>query len=246
MKQSIYLISLLTVILFSSCSAPRSIIKLKPQSEKTSWFYGQEFTGDSIFGIISKVAFDEVDNKWYLFDVEITNRSNMSYLVDPARIFCVPLNGKKESLNGDPIFAVDPEAKILEMDKGLSVNAANQKNQLGLCLVAAGIDIATGIAVLSDDNPKNDDLRTDLLPATMAEGENNRFEAIDLNQLRDTWKSTTLRKTTLEKGFALHGKVLIPIVPDASYIQLNIPVDNELIRINFMQIKIAPNSGSVK
>jgi len=29
-------------------------------------------------------------------------------------------------------------------------------------------------------------------------------------------------------------------VPDASYIQLNIPVDNELIRINFMQLKIAP------
>lgn len=240
MKQLFFLISGLSILLFTSCSAPRNILKLKPQSEQTSWFYGQEFTGDSIFGIIAKVAFDDVNYPWYLFDVEITNRSNMSYLVDPAQIFCVPLNGKSEPLNGDTIYAIDPESKLMELDKRLSVNASGPKNQLGLTLLAAGIDIATGIAVLSDDNPRNDNFRTDLFPAVLAEGEINRFEAIDLNELRNTWKSTTLRKTTLEKGFALHGKLLIPIAPDASYIQLNIPVDNELIRINFMQLKFVP------
>jgi len=240
MKQLSLFIIGLCILILSSCSTPRNIIKLKPQSEKTSWFYGQEFTGDSVFGIIAKVAFDEVNNPWYLFDVEITNRSNMSYLVDPSQIFCIPLNGKLEPLNGDTIYAVDPESKLMELDKKLSINAAGQKNQLGLSLLAAGIDIATGIAVLTDDNPRNDRFRTDLLPAVIAEGENNRFEASNLNELRDTWKSTTLRKTTLEKGFALHGKLLVPIVPDASYVQLDIPVDNELIRINFMQLKIIP------
>ena len=240
MKQLSFLIGGLSILLLVSCSAPRSIIKLKPQSKQTSWFYGQEFTGDSIYGIIAKVAFDEVNNPWYLFDVEITNRSNRSLLVDPAQIFCVPLNAKQEPLNGDTIYAIDPESKLLEIDKSLSINAANQKNQLGLCLLAAGIDIATGIAVQTDNNPQNDNFRTDLFPAILAGGENNRFEAIDLNELRNTWKSTTLRKTTLEQGFAIHGKVLVPIVPKASYIQLNIPVDNGLIRINFMQLNFLP------
>jgi len=240
MKQISFIAFGLSVILLSSCSAPRNILKLKPKSEKTSWFYGQEFTGDSIFGIIAKVAFDEVNHPWYTFDVEITNRSNMSFLVDPAQFFIVPFNGRNEPLNGDTISVVDPESKIMDLDKSLAINAAQQKNQLGLSLLAAGIDIATGIAVLSDDNPKNDHFRTDLLPATLAEGENNRFEAIDLNELRNTWKSTTLRKTTLEKGYTIHGKVLVPIIPDAAYIQLNIPVDNELIRINFMQLRIVP------
>lgn len=237
--KNIYYIPIL-LLLLANCSTPRNILKLKPQSEKTSWFYGQEFTGDSVFGIIAKVAFDEVQHPWYAFDVEITNRSNMSYLVDPSRIFMVPLNGKSQPLNGDTIYAVDPESKIMELDKSLAVNSSNQKNALGLSLLAAGIDIATGIAVMSDDNPKNDNLRTDLLPLAIASGAENKFEAIDLNELRNTWKSTTLRKTTLEKGFSIHGKVLVPISPDASYIQLNIPVDNELIRINFMQVRFIP------
>jgi hypothetical protein len=237
MKQLFYLSLGLSILLLASCSASRSVIKLKPQSEQTSWFYGQEFTGDSVFGIIAKVAFDQVNHPWYLFDVEITNRSNMPYVVDPASIFCVPLNGTLEPFNDDTLYAVDPEIKIMELDKELAANSTRQKNQLGLTLLAAGIDIATGIVVLTDNNPRNDFIRTDLLPAAIAQGQENRFEAIDLNELRDTWKSTTLRKTSLETGYAMHGKVLVPIVPDASYIQLNIPVDNELIRINFMQIK---------
>ena len=128
----------------------------------------------------------------------------------------------------------------MELDRSLAINSSHQKNALGLSLLAAGIDIATGIAVMSDDNPRNDNLRTDLLPLAIASGADNKFEALDLNELRDTWKSTTLRKTTLEKGFAIHGKVLIPVSPNASYIQLNIPVDNDLIRINFMQVKFIP------
>lgn len=107
-------------------------------------------------------------------------------------------------------------------------------------LVAAGIDIATGIAVLSDDNPRNDELRTDLLPLAIAAGAETKFNAMDLNELRDTWKSTTLRKTTLEKGFAMHGRLMVPVSPNASYIQLNIPVDEKFIRINFMQLRFNP------
>ena len=240
MKQIILLPTIIILLLFASCSTPRELIKLQPNSAKTSWFYGQEFMGDSVFGIVAKVGFDEIQSPWYTFDVEITNRSNMDYLLDPSQIFIVPLNGKNEPFNGDTLFVVDPETKIQELDKKLAINKARQKNQLGISLLAAGIDIATGVAVMSDKNPRNDNFRTDLLPLAIAAGADNKFEAIDLNELRDTWKSTTLRKTTLEKGYSIHGKVLAPIFPDAPYIQVNIPVDNDLIRINFMQIKYIP------
>lgn len=239
MKQFSYFLSGLSILLLVSCSAPRSILKLQPQSEQTSWFYGQEFTSDSIYGIIAKVAFDEVQHPWYVFDVDITNRSNMNLLVDPSRIFIASFNAMKEPQQ-DTIYAVNPESKIMEMDKNLSINAANQKNRVGMYLVAAGIDIATGIAVLSDDNPRNDEFRTDLLPLAIAAGTEHKFNAMDLNELRDTWKSTTLRKTTLEKGFAMHGRLMVPVSPNASYIQLNIPVDENFIRINFMQLRFNP------
>jgi len=240
MKQSSFLFFSICLIIFSSCSTPKELIKLQPQSDKTSWFYGQEFTGDSVFGVIAKVAFDEIQPPWYAFDVEIVNRSNMDYLVDPAQMFVVPLDGKGKPFRNDTIHAIDPEAKIMELDRKLAINTSNRKNGLGLTLLAAGIDIATGIAVLSDDNPRNDNFRTDLLPVALAANADNKFVAQDLNALRDTWKSTTLRKTTLQSGFSVHGKLLVPLLPDASYIQLNIPVDNGLIKINFMQIKFLP------
>ncbi|MGE5427199.1 MAG: hypothetical protein ACM3O8_04845, partial [Methylococcaceae bacterium] len=232
-----YPICLLIVLLLASCSAQRTIISLKPQSEQTSWFYGQEFTGDSVFGIIAKVGFDQIDYPYYLFDVEITNRSNMPYLVDPASMFCIPLNGIFAPLTRDTLYAIDPEVKIKELEKEIAINKNRQKNQLGLTLLAAGIDIATGVAVMSDHNPRNDYFRTDLLPAAIAQGQENRFEAIDLNELRDTWRSTTIRKTNLDTGYSIHGKLLVPLAPNASYIQLNMPVDNDTIRINFVQTK---------
>lgn len=240
MKQSNLVFFGICLIIFSSCSTPKEIIKLKPQSDKTSWFYGQEFTGDSVFGVIAKVAFDEIQPPYYAFDVEVVNRSNMDYLVDPSQMFIVPLDGNGKPYKGDTIHAADPEEKIMEMDRKLSVNASNRKNGLGLTLLAAGIDIATGIAVLSDDNPRNDNLRTDLLPVAMAANAETKYVAQDLNELRDAWKSTTLRKTTLQSGFSIHGKLLVPLVPDASYIQLNVPVDNGMIKINFMQVKFLP------
>ena len=239
MKHYLTLISGLLILLFASCSTPKNIIKLSPDSKKTSWFYGQEFASDSVFGILAKAGFDEVTRPWYAFDLDIVNRSNMPYLVDPAKIFIVPLNGKNEPM-GDTIYAQDPESKILELDKKLAINESRQKNQLGTTLLAAGIDIATGVAVTTDHNPRNDNFRTDMLGAAMISNEINNFQSINLNELRDSWKASTLRKTTLEKGYAIHGKIFIPIYPNASYIQLNIPVDNELIKINFMQVQYIP------
>lgn len=228
---------LLLLLIMASCSTPRSIISIKPQSDQTSWFYGQEYAGDSVFGIIAKVAFDEINDPWYLFDVEITNRSNMPYTVDPAQIFCVPLTGMFAPLNGDTLYAVDPEVKIKELEKSIAINKNRQKNQLGLTLLAAGIDIFTSVIVSTDNNPRNDYFRTDLLPAAIAQGQENRFEAVNLNELRDTWRTTTIRKTSLETGYAIHGKILVPLAPNASFLQLNIPVDNDTIKINFIQNK---------
>ncbi len=239
MKQLSFLFFGICLIIFSSCSTPKELIKLKPQSDKTSWFYGQEFTGDSVFGIIAKVGFDEVQPPYYTFDVEITNRSNMDYLVDPAEMFVVPLDGNGNPYKTDTLKVIDPETKIMEIDKKLAVNSSNQKNSVGWLLLAAGVDIATGISAENGDH-RRPHIRTDLFPLAVAATEENKFVAADLNQLRDTWKSTSLRKTTLQKGYSIRGKILAPISPDASYIQLNIPVDNENIRINFMQIKYLP------
>jgi hypothetical protein len=236
MKQLAFIFSVAVIFILSGCATPQSVIRLKPESTRTSWFYGQEFSGDSAFGIIAKVAFDQVQPPYYLFDVEITNRSNMDYLVNPSDMFIVSLDGNKNALTGNAQKVVDPEARILELDKRLATNSDNRKASLGLVLLAAGVDIATGIAA-DNGNPRRPHVRTDLFPLAVVASEGTRFTASDLNQLRDTWKKTALRKTTLQKGYSIRGKILASVIPDAPYIQLNIPVDNELLKIDFTQVK---------
>lgn len=164
----------------------------------------------------------------------------MDFLVDPAAMYVVPLNGKYEPVKSDVIHVVDPEKQIAELDQKLAVNKSNRKAHVGLALLAAGIDIATGISAVSDNNPRHVHIRTNLFPYALAAGAENKMVASDLNQLRDTWRTTTLRKTSLKPGFSMRGKVLVPVIPEASYIQLVVPVDNELVRLNFMQIKFQP------
>ena len=242
MKTSFTLISIIAIFftLFQSCSTPQSILKLEPQQKDVKWLFGQSFATDSLYGIIYEVGFDRVVNNQYWFDFNITNRSNMPILIDPLTFSYVALDSLLNVQTMAPIAAINPEDEIMNIDKELSQNEAHKKNQLGVSLLAAGVDIATGIAVLSDDNPRNDNLRTHLLYDTQADAAENAMETQDLNQLREDWSSSTIRKTTLDCNYSMHGKVFFNATPNAKYIKLLLPVDDRMIEMTFKQVKHSP------
>lgn len=242
MKTKLTLIAFIGIIflLFQSCSTPQSILKLEPQQKDVKWLFGQSFTTDSLYGIIYEVGFDRVVNNQYWFDFHITNRSNMPILIDPVNFSYVALDSLNNAQTIAPVAAIDPERKILKIDKELSQNEAQAKSQLGISLFAAGVDIATGIAVLSDDNPKNDNLRTHLLYDTQADAADNAMETQNLNQLREEWSSSTIRRTTLDCNYSMFGKVFFNATPNAKYIKLRLPVDDQMIEMTFKQVKHSP------
>ncbi|MGQ8338502.1 hypothetical protein ACUNWD_18240 [Sunxiuqinia sp. A32] len=229
--------ALLVFSLSLSCSGPKNIIKLEPENENGKWLYGQNFVSDSLYGIIYEVGFDkQMDNK-YWFDFNIVNRSNMPVLIDPAEFYCEAYDAAQNPLTPEKIAAIDPEEEIFELEKELSRNEARQKNQLGLTLFAAGIDIATGIATATDDNPHNNHNRTHLLYDVQGAKIENEFEEQSLSQLVDSWKSSTIRKTTLESMYSMQGRVFFPSFPEASYIKIILPVDEDFIEFGFKQVQ---------
>ncbi|HBL77925.1 MAG: hypothetical protein A2W90_01540 [Bacteroidetes bacterium GWF2_42_66] len=221
--------------LFQSCSAPKSLIKVEPTQESTKWLYGQEFAKDSVSGIIYEVGFDRIVEPNYLFDFDITNRSNLEILIDPKDFYYQPLNDSLQPMVDEYFHASDPEEEILNIEKKLSITEARRKSHIALSLVGLGVDIAAAAITVSDNNPHNDYLRTDLFNAVQIGNMANEFEAVDLNELHESWSQSTIRKTTLEPGYSMKGKVFFPFFPNAKYLQLVIPIDDQNIEILFQQ-----------
>lgn len=225
------------IILFQSCSGPQNIIKLQPEEEGGKWLYGQNFVSDSLYGVIYEVGFDKLQSNEYWFDFNIINRSNMPVLIDPAYFKCQAYDTLRQPLMQSKQKAVDPEEEIFELEKDLSRNEARQKNSLGLTLIAAGIDITTGIATATDDNPNNDHLRTHILDDVLIDNAETKFEAESISDLLHTWKSSTIRKTTLETNYSMQGKVFFPANREATYFKLFLPVDDEFVQFDFKQVQ---------
>ena len=242
MKSIIPLLVILLAFMLPSCYAPRNIVKLQPSKEPTRWLQGQAFVGDSLYGISYEIGFDKIENGQYLFDFHITNRSNMPILVDPANFYYCPYDGSMNPLEPEKVAAIDPESELTYIDKELSKNEAQRRSQFGVSLMAIGADIASGIIIASDDNPHNDMVRMPIAEgvhaAIAASAVDNEFETEDLNDLRQAWSSSTIRKTTLSSNYRMYGKVFFPASPGAAYIRLYVPVDDELIAFTFQQLQI--------
>ncbi len=232
-------LALCSVILLHSCFAPKNILKLQPEGEtEGKWLYGQHFVADSLNGIIYEVGYERCQDEQYWFDFSVTNRSNMPILIDPANFYLQGYTGKREPISETKITALNPENEILNIEKSIARTDARETGHLGLSLLAASVDIATGIATATDDNPNNDFLRTHLFEGVQVGREVNAFEAEDLKTMKDAWENSTIRKTTLESNYNIRGKVFFPALREASYIKLFLPVDSNFVEINFEQIQI--------
>lgn len=238
----VFIIAILTAFMIQSCHTPASLVKLKPDKEPDKWFYGQALLHDSVYGVDYEVGFDKFNNNQYFFDFHIENHSNMPILIDPVQFCYVPYNSQMKPMIPEKVTAKDPEEEIFEIEKHLSRNEARRRNQLGISLVAIGADIATGIMVASDDNENNDLIHRVVADGVhlgiAASGAANENETIDLNELRKSWESSAIRKTTLDCNYYMHGKVVFPATPDASLICIHVPVDDQWLEFNFIQTKL--------
>lgn len=225
------------VFILQSCFTPQHVIRLKPENDNGTWIYGQQFVSDSIDGVIYEIAFDQVADGRYWFDFTVTNLSNLPVMVDPVNFYMQVFDGRKNPLTENKIRAVDPENEILELEKQISRMDARQLNQAGYGILAATVDVATGIAALTDDNPYNDHERTYLVNDVMAIAAETECQLQSINDIKEAWKSTVIRKTTLPGNYNMKGKVFFPVFRNAIYVNLYLPVDDKYMEIGFMQLQ---------
>lgn len=225
------------ILALQSCQSPRNIVKLHPEKENVKWRYGQQFVADSLNGIVYEVGYEQLRDNRYWFDFSITNRSNIPILIDPTDFYCQAFDEDMQPLTEEKVSAIDPETEILETEMELSKIEAREVNQIGFSFLAAGIDVASGIAVATDNNPHNNHMRTHLYHHALAANAHNAFESENLAEIMDSWKSSTIRKTTLETNYSMQGKVFFPAFREAAFVKLYLPVDNDEMEMEFKQVQ---------
>ncbi len=244
MKTQVTLLSvtIISIVLLQSCFSSKNILKLQPESKDSGkWLYGQQFITDSIDGIIYEVGFERCQNEQYWFDFTITNKSNMPILIDPSNFKIQGYNGYKKPLLEKKVSALNPENEILKLEKSLAKADAFEANSLGLSLLAASIDVTTGVVTATDDNPNNDFLSTNFLEGVQEGRESNAYHVQNALEVKDAWESSTIRKTTLETNYKIQGKVFFPAFREASFVKLFLPIDSNYLELNYEQLQIPVN-----
>lgn len=230
-------------LLAYSCATPDPTIRLKPKDESTRWNNGQEFAIYADEEVKVAGAYYRNTEDYLIFNLMIENLSAATFLVDPAQM---KINYFFYDSTQSSRSAVDPESKLLEIDRTQNQLVADNKNDQTASIIMGTAVVATAVAVaVSDENDEDDDDIAEYLIASDAindisierqiSEENFNFNMNDLDNARLNWENNTVRKTHLDAGFFIDGQVFFPRNDLANEIQIEIPLGNKTVRFKFNQ-----------
>lgn len=242
-KSTLFFLSAVSVCLFSACFSPRPVVRVEPLDEPTKWNYGQAILEAEKDGITTNVAFAYSDDDYLVFDVEVTNWREERILVEPAGIELTigPIDMR--------IPAIDPEAHMLGMEMDVSRREANAKNAAVVAGVVAVAAVTAAVVTSTNDgnngnenNFNNNDLDVINVAPTLIVGAGAGAPPPPGPIAVDPWfwSDQTLRKTTLEKGQQVRGKVLFPRNDQVHDFDLLVPVEELMFTFGFKQVLHRP------
>lgn len=265
-----YLIYLIIGISLSSCFVAQPVLRLSPAESDTRWLMGKEFSTKSTeSGVVTAIAFEELQNNYIVIDVEISNLSDDTLLVDPADIYCTFLADTSGFYNSNlenqtlKIFALNPEKKLLDIDKAKSRAIANQKNATAFVITAAVAVIATSAIISSKNkNKSNNNTRSNEVnnyqrqrrsynsgyycPLIYVDRDNetlqttsqipqNGFVSSNLDFQKENWEFKALRKTHVYPNDRIRGKLVFPASQKDSYLAFLFPYPSQNVKFLFKQ-----------
>ncbi len=237
------------VISIIRCSvSPQLIYRLQPESDSTVWLWGKQYqqTTKSNFEIF--IAFSEQYENYLVFDFSIANSSDIPVLIKPEDFYYIPktYNEKIENIMVlDTTWAVDPEKKLLKIDKDKSIEDADFAEANATDLLGSVLKMSYDIATIGKEKTNEEiekkaleDQRDELNSLNQEITHNNSIK--NLNNKRNLWSNKAIRKTTLFPKYSIHGYIFFPANKRANGLSIEIPVENIIFTADFNQEKHKP------
>lgn len=239
-KSTLTFFAFISILLFSACFSPKPVVRVETASNPDKWNYGQAILEAEKDGIVASAAYAYHDRDYLVFDVEVTNWREESIFVDPARI---SLSVMPQDLL---IPAIDPETQLLNMDMDASRREASAKNMAVVAGVVTVAAVTAAVASGSDNNDGDaavnnyDNDVVNVAPTLIVGGGGAAPSGQRIAEDAWFWADQTLRKTTLENGQKVRGKVIFERDDQVRDFEMNIAVEELLFTFGFKQRLFRP------
>lgn len=222
-------LSIIIVLIFGACASPLPISKLEPVSNTESyWLNGMEVVTYSHDSLSVELGFVRTENEYFIFDVMITNHRSSLVLIDPSQLLYIPISIDKDTLNY--VYAENPETRIINEEMRLAQLDADAKNNVTSSLISSTLELATAIAINSEETEENEYENNYLNEAYRIDYESN----VAIDQL-SYWETQSLRKTTLFPNHFVQGHVMMKWTRKADEVIVLVPVAGHEFEFVFNQ-----------
>lgn len=239
MRPSARLLSALVFGLLAGCiRPPEPNPQLQPVQPVDRWLRGKAYLKEEQGGLEVRAAFEDAGPGALLFDVVVANRGPAPVLVAPEQFQVVLGDLPEGSLAPREYAAVDPEVMIHQLGRASAAEQATKgaTNAFrGIFLLADLGDTLTGS---TQRNPREQrEVRQDNRETYRDMDAADRNADARLSGLagqRRHWEEDCVRKTTLDPGYGLRGKVVFHLdARRAGKVALRVPVGSQTFQFDF-------------
>lgn len=220
MKSSTQLILLSLTLIFTACASP--VYRLTPEQE-AEWIQGTQYVTQEQNGVTAVMSYTRHNDGMITFDLQMINQSGEKMKIDPKQFFYVAYDShpyKTEGNRLDSRFVIDPEAKILEIDK---IMARRRTARSVEQFLDATIEIANIAHDISTDS-YNSRGYTERAIERRISAENFDDSMSSLENQRFAWSNLALRRTDLGNDQEVNGFINIPHHERSRFIEIHLPI----------------------
>lgn len=222
---------------------PKPVYRLESLSDDVFWMQGSAYTLCQNANINILTSFNSVRGSDLTFYVEISNFSDIPYLVQPEKFYCYYLDSIRQTTQGlFQVKARDPEKLLINVEKQINREIANYKNESLSNSLVSLLVLADNIASISSDETteqreerekKNAEWSEHLSESKM----DHNFEMTNLSDLHYSISNEYLRKTSLQKEQMVDGKVVFPFYNNGNFVKIFFIVGDDTLTADYKIVK---------
>jgi hypothetical protein len=239
------LLLILVLFLLVSCYVPSyKVYNLSVKHDDAIWLNGKELVKLAENNVEVIVNFDHVEHGIVSFDLSIANYTDEAILIIPEKFYCSVTSHRDArpsvSTEEEIIYALNPEAMILNYDKQIERNYAQTKSDNRTELLFALFDLAEDI---HNKDKKDEEIEQQKIEREEREEMYDKSEKkyiTNMNQLkneRNLMQNQALRKTTLLPDHKISGKLYFQIPHSTLALQLVLPIEDRNLKLEYEKIK---------
>lgn len=241
-----YLYLLSTILMYTSCATPYSVIRLQPMQGSGYFVNGVEVLTkeNENMKVVVYPNYDKADK--LSFTVSVLNKTDTLKTFSSDMFSIYPLtyqqldeNGNYDKINTDTILADDPEAEILQNDIAKARSIANEKNVAAGILAVALVGTIDYIANQPNQNNKvnNNNQVTNINHFNYYPTNYQGQQFSNAEQAIDYLKQKSFRKNTTPIGQANGGTIFFNKIEFAPTIMLRVKFEDNVFLFPFEQKK---------